>query len=221
MAVTQRIRVVGGVALAVAGFLLLFFSTRNAAQLTTQAQTGQNYTSTWEATKLITVDSAGGWNNVGILRNVPIGVAEWQVDARTAVGGAQLFTETWRTPTSSEIVYNPADQTLTGSGFNKADWIFANHVGVFGDTPDGGRVRYKFQSTSVLNPGYKYTHGNAKVGGNAIQCRSNSDSNCLMPRGSYGWEVYHALGNLGSDRGRISASGLMMPAKWIITGTIY
>lgn len=186
-----------------------------------RAQGSETYTTTWTATKLITVDSAGGWRDVGILRNVPIGVAEWQVDARAGVGGAQLFSETWKVPADNEILFDPATQNTTGTGFNQAEWIFANHIAVFGDTPDGGKVRYKFQSPSILNPGYKYTKDNAKVGGNGVQCATTTDSNCLMSRGSYGWEVYHSLSNLGSSRGRISASGVMMPLKWVVTGTIY
>lgn len=187
-----------------------------------RAQGSETYTTTWTATKLITVDSAGGWRDVDILKDVPIGVAEWQVDARAGVGGAQLFSETWKVTANNEILFNPEFQTTSGTDFNASDWIFANHIAVFGDTPDGGKVRYKFQSPStVLNPDYKYTKDQARVGGNGVKCKSTTDSNCLMSRGSYGWEVYHSVSNLGSTRGRISASGVMMPLKWVVTGTIY
>lgn len=216
--ITAGLRIGSGLLLAAFGVFLALSPTADTPAV--NAQAGTNYTTTWTATRVLTVDSSGGWANVAPMQNVPIGVSEWQVTGVDTTTGSQLFTETWKVPTASDIVFNPANRTTTGTGFNPAEWLFAGHVGVFGDTPNGGRITYKNQPVSILGPTYTYERGNAKVGGNAIRCSSNSDSNCLHARGAYGWEVYHALSNLGSERGRISASGLMMPLKWTVTGTV-
>lgn len=215
MSMSQLLRVVYGTVLVIlGGFFFVAAPTQTLAQTT-------GYTTSWTATKVLTADSSGGWQGVGVLRNVPIGVSEWQVTGTDTSTGTTLFTETWTAPIAGDITFNPADRSTTGSGFNASNWLFASHVGVFGDTPNGGRVTYKNQPVSILNPGYTFNLDQVRVGGNAINCiQYSGDSNCLHTRSAYGWEVYHALDCLSCERGRISASGFMMPLKWTIVGTI-
>lgn len=181
-----------------------------------------HYSATWSATKVLAVQSSGGWGNVPA-QKIPIGVAEWRMVMTNTGTHNQIATETWTVPGISGTIFDPSNQVTTpDSGFDPNDWLFASHIGVLSGVPNGGKVTYTVQDLSVtpLENGYTYRKDNVRVGGNAIKCATNSDSNCLQMRGAYGWEVYHGLSNLGSERGRISASGAMMPLKWIVTGEL-
>lgn len=202
---------IAGAVLLIAG--LMFVVAPRSEQ---QSQAAENYSSNWQATRVLTVESSGYFANVPA-QEAAIGVAEWRVDGN--IGGT-TYEETWTAPSVDGTVFNPVDRSTSGPGFNPSHWLFASHIAQANDTPNQGRVTYRVKDLSFLNNAYTYSFGQARVGGNAIRCASNSDSNCLHARGSYGWEVYHAISNMGSDRGRVSASGVMMPLRWTVSGTI-
>jgi hypothetical protein len=205
-----------GFVLALAGAIMLYASNGG---VKTSAQTNTPYSSTWRASKLITVSSSGYWSNVPV-QEIPIGIAEWSVAGTV---GTKTFTETWSVPSINGTVFDPTTRVTSGAGFTPAKWLFASHVARDGNTPNNGLVTYLVKDVSMLDNAYnsyQYIFGNARVGGNAIRCASNTDSNCLHARGLYGWEVYHALSNIGSERGRISASGAMIPLEWTVSGNI-
>lgn len=196
-------------------------TTIRTGKVNAQAGNSLEYTSDWSATKLLKVTSSGFFGNVPAQANVPIGVAEWHITAKDTATNENIYEETWKLPINGDVIYDPATQIISGGGFNPSDWIFANHIAVTNDTPNGGRVTYSVSALDPISNDYKYSFSNAKVGGNGVKCATNTDSNCLFSNGSYGWEFYHALSNMGSERGRISASGMMMPLKWKVDGTIF
>lgn len=216
----KSVRIVVSVLMAMAGAYLI--SRNGIPKVNETVNAADSYSATWTATKLMTVESYGGWATVPA-QTVPIGVAAWQVEGVS--GNTALYSETWSVPDVGDIVFTPSTEETTGTRFVKSEWLFVDHIGVLSGTPSGGAVTYRIKDVSdVLTPAalnYKYQSGSARVGGNAIHCVTADESHCLHARGAYGWEVYHALSNLGSERGRISASGLMMPLVWKVSGTIY
>lgn len=206
--------ILGLILIALAGFLFV-----SGNQSVSQAQSNLRYTTNWQAMELMTVESSGFFGNIPP-QEVAIGVAKWQVTGIENSSQRELFTEIWETPAFNGVFFTPSTQVMSGGNFNPSEWLFANHIGTNSGTPNGGKVTYRVRDLNFLDANYRYSKNDAKVGGNAIKCASNSDSNCLHMRGAYGWEVYHALSNMGSERGRVSASGVLMPLKWKVTGNL-
>lgn len=204
--------------LVVGGTYWLVTSPKKEANTASASHKRLHYSATWNATKLLTVESAGAWANVAV-QEIPIGVAQWHVSLINTETQNEISSETWTIPSIEGTVFNPATRTTTGAGFNPQEWLFASHIGVFGNTPNGGKVTYRIRDLGFAVNTYTYKFDKVRVGGNVIKCSTNTDSNCLQMRGAYGWEVYHSLSSLG-DRGRISASGAMMPLRWNVTGII-
>jgi len=214
-----------GTILAAAGVVLISGKLDNSVRPNIAgAQTGLNYTAEWNAEELITVSSSLAVNGGNVLlSDVPIGVAKWSVTGRQTGTQNTLFTETWTVP-NVDVTFNNAN--VTNGTFNPSEWLYASFVS------NGGSVgasfsQYKIANISILgDPNRPYTfRGGLGITqsaiGNSVRCQASQVNPCLNSTGAYGW-LRHKSGTdqVNYDNSDIKASGLMMPLKWTVNGTI-
>lgn len=185
------------------------------------AQTGLSYTATWSAQKLVTVSSTLGIvGGVQTFNDVPIGVAEWQVTGVQSGTSNTLFTEKWVIP-NIDVTFD--FNNVTSGTFEPTEWLFASYME--NGTNQANSNRFRITGLDILDNTFTFSGGQTvpqRALGNAINCNITiGKPSCLSSTGAYGWMRYlGSIEQINIDEGKLKATGLMMPLKWTVTGTI-
>ncbi|MEX2012731.1 MAG: hypothetical protein WD970_03250 [Patescibacteria group bacterium] len=196
---------VAGLVLGAAGLALFNFG----AKPTPTVAQSTNYTTHWSATKLFQIKYT---NNAGATVNTAaIGVSQWSVDGSI---GPTSFTETWISPDPDSARLTISTNCST-NGYVRTDWL----LGCFMvDSEWGGTHNFRLLSVDADSV---YTSGNTTAarwsGGGAFCDNGGVLSGCVIGTGTYGFTVVPGTsGNTHESK----LSGLMMPLKWTVSGTI-
>lgn len=202
-----------GLVLATAGVAALVMSKDDA---TTSAAT--NYSSTWRASKVLTVDARVGSSQVG---QIGLGVWEWTVAG--SVQGGRSYTETWTGPSITGVSFTPGSQGCIVNGVDAAKIM----AGCFGHQSEVGGPDTSSYTFAVRAPG-DFTSSKARLngGGSTIQkttsCinspRNSDEDECIFTSGTYGFQ--HAYWPGHPSRIRWVGGGALMPLEWTVSGTI-
>ena len=216
-----------GLLLGAFGLVLLNFG--NAP--TTSTAAGEPYSSTWKATKILTVEATiGSGQNPPLTGKTGIGVWEWVVTGTIgAVGETTSYTETWTAPSLTNISFSiPSDRGCniegvdTGRGREELQlmagcWTSQGAIG----GPD--TTRYSFQTTTIgaydgkkarVNVG----SGDQKTTSCIVSPRNGDETECVFQSGSYSFQHVHEPGS--NSRMRWLGGGTLTPLQWTVVGEI-
>jgi len=201
-----------GVILTAGGLALLNFGK---PVPTTDAQ-GGGYTVTWQASEVVTVNGTVGSTPTG---EAGFGVWKWSIDG--TIGG-QHFTETWEGPSLAGVSFTPASQGCSINGVNETLIL----AGCFADQNDvGGSDTNLYTFTLKGLTGWTSNKSRLNVGTGvqkATSCinspRNNSETECIFGSGSYAFQHVYEPGF--PTRDRWVGSGVLMPLRWTVTGTL-
>jgi hypothetical protein len=201
-----------GAVLTVAG-LMFVISPKSEQSL----QAAEPYSSTWQATRILTVDATVGNTPVG---EAGIGVWEWRVDG---VIGGTTFTETWTAPSINGVSFSAAAGQGCGLNGIVAEELMASCF-VDQDNIGGDNTSvYTFRIRSIgeylgresrLNVGA----GDQKANSCINSPRNGDETECLIQSGSYSFQHIHEPGFPG--RTRWLGGGTLMPLNWDVSGSI-
>lgn len=231
-----------GILLAAAG--LTFFALRK-NDVTVSAQTVTPYSSTWTASKILTVEPEIHIGDPGLPPRqtytngqAGLGVWEWQVAGTV---GTKTFNETWTAPSITGVTMsgvdnaNP-DSSNRGCAFSGVDQIKLM-VGCYnikyGELTSNGRVQkatYKFAVRDVVGySGTKQSGGpNAGAGRQATtSCVSSSahvspePAECVSQSGAYSFQrmIFRIVPD-PNNRDALVGGGTLMPLVWTVSGTV-
>ena len=205
-----------GLVLGAAGLALFNFG---GAPEKTAAQTGP-YSTTWTATKILTVNATVGGFMVG---DAGIGVWEWFVSGSI---GSTSFTETWSAPVIGNMSFTPSGRQ--GCSINSVDEskILAGCFAAQNRIGAGSRASsYDFSVKAVGDYVSNISRLNQGTGTQkTVSCiRSPNDledERCLFQSGSYSFQDIYESELAGGPRTGLVGGGTLMPLVWTVTGNI-
>ncbi len=215
-----------GLLLGAFGLVLLNFGN---APITSKAES-EEYTSTWKATKILTVEGTiGSGPSAKFTGKAGIGVWEWRVDG--TIGETTSYTETWSAPSLDGVSFTvPAGRrgcniegVDTGRGREELQLMAGcwTSQGAFNGGPD--TTRYSFQTTTI--GGFDGTKTRVNVGSGdqkTTSCikppRNDNETECIFQSGSYSFQDVHEPGS--NSRMRWLGSGTLTPLQWTVVGEI-
>lgn len=200
-----------GIIMTAAGLALLNFG-----KPVEKIDAADNYSVTWQATEVLTVQGTVGTTLTG---QAGIGVWGWSVDGTIR---GQHFTETWEGPSITGITFTPASQGCSINGVNKNQIL----AGCFADQNDVGgsdtnlytfarrAVNSWVSNKSRLNVG----NGDQQATSCINSPRNSSETECIFGSGSYAFQHVYEPGFPSRDRW--VGSGVLMPLRWTVNGTL-
>lgn len=207
-----------GLILGTFGLVLLNFGN---PQVRTSAE--ETYTSTWKATKILTVEGVVGTKTTG---EAGIGVWEWRVDG---IMGGVPYTETWSAPSLEGVAFvmpNNRGCNIEGvdPGRGRDNFkILAGCITSQGAIGGSDTTQYNFKSKTVSNILSKKARVNEGTGyQDTTSCivspRNGDETECVFQSGPYSFQHVHEIGS--NARMRWLGSGTLMPLTWEVTGSI-
>jgi hypothetical protein len=213
-----------GLLLGAFGLVLLNFG--NAP--TTSTAASEPYSSTWKATKILTVEGTiGSGPTSKSTGKAGIGVWGWRVDGTI---GETSYTETWSAPILDGVSFTvPAGRrgcniegVDTGRGREELQLMAGcwTSQGAFGG-PD--TTRYSFQTTTIggfdgIKARVNVGSGDQKTTSCIISLRNPDETECIFQSGSYSFQDVHEPGS--NSRMRWLGSGTLTPLQWTVVGEI-
>ena len=190
----------------------------NFGSVPTPSSAATDYTATWKATKILTVEGTIGSSK--LTGEAGIGVWGWMV---TGTIGNTNYTETWSAPSIANVSFSvppnkgcnllniSVDQLLAGC------WTDQDNVG----GPD--TTLYTFRERSVggyIGNEYKINvgAGDQRTDSCLDSPRDNSVPECIYQTGSYSFMHIYDPGFPG--RNRLLGGGTLTPLQWSVGGSI-
>ena len=209
---SQKLMTFLGLVLGAFGIVLLNFGSAP-----TPSSAATDYTATWKATEILTVNGLVGNKDTG---EAGIGVWEWVVTGKI---GNTNYSETWSAPSIADVAFNVppnkgcnlqniiADQLMAGC------WTSQDNVG----GPD--TLRYSFQIRGVSDllgkkKDFNTGSGDQKTTSCIASPRNPNETECIFQSGSYSFQHVYELGS--SARMRWLGGGTLTPLQWSVVGQI-
>lgn len=206
---------------------------------TVSAQTATPYSSTWTASKVLTVDAdVIGSNNVRMFQYGQAGLGVWQWKVAGTVG-SKTFNEEWNAPpitgisiTSTSDFFTPSSG-CTMSGIDQAKIMAGCHN--YYDTSIVKQVKYNFNVRDVTGYAGAQKAGGPNVGSGRQATTSCVEPNvpnysdpgrfaCIVQTGAYSFQrlktAPYGTGIGPEQHSHITGGGTLMPLVWTVTGTV-
>lgn len=209
---TILLKSLSGVLMVAIGVSAVLFTAKS---VTKADITDPDVTSTWHATKLLTLDFTA-YKTVGPRNIIGIGPAEWQVtyNVKNAQGVlTPKYQEIWSVPASIPncLQNNSACGQVSG---NATDWMWgvgAERNGSQLNIVPGPLLAPNDPAFFVRNP---QSFGSRAAGQSAY---AMSDVEMIYSPGAYGW-ADSAVNKDTPSRSGIFAAGIFMPLTWTVKG---
>lgn len=220
---------IAGLVLGAAGLALFNFGKGPVNTSASHSSTSPSWHTSWSATKVYQVMATDDRGGRPVISGGAIGVSEWSVSGDiVSSSGTTRFTETWVGPDATTVKLGETealgDSHCTTSSYNRDNWV----LGCI--TYNAGPFSFSLRSVPPstvfyddyqgIGQGYRYEY----MQGGGIGCDNPVDGastfdGCMVTTGTYGFS-YVPVGSGGGSNDTMYFSGLAMPLKWTVAGTI-